>query len=107
MNFIITQRLIPIKSDLPNRRSGSRITKVRFLVAHDTGCKNAQANNFYRNYINQPALSASAHIFVDDKEIIEVIPSFDKPEKAWHVLYEKPLDNQLYGDDANDCAIGI
>lgn len=107
LKYSITQKLIPIKKDLPNRRGGSKIKKVRFLVAHDTGVLNAPANNFYRNYINQPAVSASAHIFVDDKEIIEVIPSFENPEKAWHVMYDKPKDNQLYGVDANDGAIGV
>ncbi|WP_413467483.1 hypothetical protein [Metabacillus niabensis] len=30
-------------------------------------------------------------------------------EKAWHVQYNKPYDNRLFGDDANDCdcAIGV
>ncbi|WP_235929795.1 hypothetical protein [Chengkuizengella marina] len=31
----------------------------------------------------------------------------DTPEKAWHVQYQKPLDNQLFGDDANDIAAGV
>lgn len=105
--YEITQKLIPIKKDLPSRRNGSRIKKVLFLVCHDTGNLDVPANNYYRNYINNPNVSASAHIFVDDKEIIEVIPSFVNPEKAWHVLYDRPLDNQLFGDDANDCAIGV
>ncbi|MCX6248536.1 MAG: N-acetylmuramoyl-L-alanine amidase, partial [Bacteroidetes bacterium] len=30
-----------------------------------------------------------------------------KPEKAWHVLYNVPTDNQLYGFNANDAAIGV
>jgi N-acetylmuramoyl-L-alanine amidase len=29
------------------------------------------------------------------------------PEKAWHVLYNKPKDNQMFGADANDAAIGV
>ncbi|NBI28158.1 N-acetylmuramoyl-L-alanine amidase [Chengkuizengella sp. YPA3-1-1] len=49
----------------------------------------------------------SAHIFVDDTGIYECIPLLtDTPEKAWHVLYQKPLDNQIFGD-ANDIAAGV
>jgi N-acetylmuramoyl-L-alanine amidase CwlA len=107
MKYQITHKLIPIKATLPNRRSGSNISKVRFLTAHDTGNLDVPANNYYRNYNRTYGeKSASAHIFIDDTEIIEVIPAFKNPEKAWHVLYDRPLDNQKYGDDANDCAIG-
>jgi N-acetyl-anhydromuramyl-L-alanine amidase AmpD len=52
-------------------------------------------------------MSASAHVFVDDKEAIICIPCLEKPEKAWHVQYNKVRDNALYGDDANDVAIGL
>jgi N-acetylmuramoyl-L-alanine amidase CwlA len=107
MKYQITQKLIPIKKDLPCRRNGSKIGKVGFIVAHDVGNLDVPANNYYRCYINNPDKSASAHIFLDDKEIIEVIPAFKNPEKAWHVLYDRPLDNQKYGDDANDIAIGV
>lgn len=91
------------------RRSGQLMSKVGFIVAHDTGNPNstAQGNiNYYENSRNE--ISASAHIFVDDKGIYECIPALTgTPEKAWHVLYDKSLDNQLYGDDANDIAIGV
>lgn len=108
MKYEITQKLLPIKTTLPNRRSGAKITKVGFLVAHDTGNLDVPAINYYINWNRTyDEKSASAHIFIDDKEIIEVIPAFTNPEKAWHVLYDKPLDNQKYGDDANDIAIGI
>lgn len=49
-------------------------------------------------------MSASAHTFIDDTDIIECIPL---TEKAWHVLYDITLDNQKFGDDANDIAIGV
>ena len=83
---------------------------VKFVVAHDTGNPNssAQANrNYYENSRNDE--SASAHIFVDDKGIIECIPALTSanPEKAWHVLYDVPTDNNLFGYNANDAAIGV
>ncbi len=53
-------------------------------------------------------MEASAHIFVDDKEIIECIPFLTAPpEKAWHVVYNTPIDNKLFGVDANDAAGGV
>lgn len=93
------------------RRSGRPITPgVKFIVAHDTGNPNSTANGnvrYYQNTVNE--MSASAHLFVDDREIIECIPALTgaPPEKAWHVLYGVPADNNLYGFDANDAAIGV
>jgi hypothetical protein len=93
------------------RRSGLLISPgIKFIVAHDTGNPQSTARgnrNYYEN--SRDADSASAHIFVDDKEIIECIPALtsDKPEKAWHVLYNVPTDNQLFGFNANDAAIGV
>ncbi|MDR5760986.1 peptidoglycan recognition family protein [Caballeronia sp. LZ035] len=93
------------------RRSGEFINPgVKFVVAHDTGNpgSTARANvSYYQNSRNEK--SASAHIFVDDKSIVECIPAMtgDQPEKAWHVLYGVPTDNRLFGFDANDAAIGV
>ncbi|WP_336784003.1 peptidoglycan recognition family protein [Paenibacillus illinoisensis] len=94
------------------RRPGRLINKVGFVVAHDTGNPNSTATgnvNYYENSRNLE--SASAHIFVDDKHIIECIPAGlvgnKYAEKAWHVLYNVPTDNILFGEDANDAAIGI
>ncbi|MEK5036282.1 peptidoglycan recognition family protein [Paenibacillus sp. FSL R7-0302] len=91
------------------RRSGIKMPGVRFLVAHDTGNPGSTARGnvkFYENSRNE--LSASAHTFIDDVSIIECIPATTgTPEKAWHVLYNVTTDNALYGDDANDVAIGI
>lgn len=104
---------VPVKYDfLPigTRRSGQPITskKPLFAVAHDTGNPHttAQTNvNYYRNtYMENWATVASAHIFVDDKECIVCIPV---TEKAWHVIYNTPTDNQWYGADANDVAFGV
>jgi len=79
---------------------------VQFIVAHDTGNpgSTARANvSYYENSRDQ--MSASAHLFVDDKEIIECVPALTGPaEKAWHVVYDTPIDNSIFGDDANDLA---
>ena len=44
----------------------------------------------------------SAHTFIDDKTILEIIPI---NEVAYHVRYGVPTDNDLYGYDANKAAI--
>ncbi|WP_211240396.1 peptidoglycan recognition protein family protein [Staphylococcus haemolyticus] len=104
---------VPVKYDfLPigTRRSGQPLTskKPLFAVAHDTGNPEttAQTNvNYYKNtYMIDWSIVASAHIFVDDKECIVCIPV---TEKAWHVLYNTPTDNQWYNADANDVAFGV
>jgi len=93
------------------RRSGLMINPaVKFIVAHDTGNPDSMARNnvdYYERTNNE--MEASAHIFVDDREIIECIPSIttDHPEKAWHVRYNVGKDNELYGCEANDTAIGV
>lgn len=84
-------------------RSKQKINKVIFLVAHETANNNTGADG-HRNYFNNITFQASAHTFIDDGKILEIIPL---NEKAWHVQYEKPVDNRLFGDDANDAAIGV
>lgn len=90
------------------RRSGSPADQIKFLVAHDTGNEgsSARANVMYYER-SKDEISASAHIFIDNFEIIECIPAFEKPEKAWHVLYNVDTDNERFGVNANDSAIGI
>jgi N-acetylmuramoyl-L-alanine amidase len=89
--------------NLGNARSGEKLESVKFIVSHSTGNpgSTAYAN---RNYFNNRQPSASAHTFIDDRYILEIIPL---DEKAWHVLYEKPNDNRMFGVDANDAAIGV
>jgi N-acetylmuramoyl-L-alanine amidase len=106
--YIITPRYLT-----PNtkRRSGKFISpSVKFIVAHDTGNPGSTAAGnvkYYEKTNNE--INASAHIFLDDKEIIECIPALtgNKPEKAWHVLYNVTTDDHLYGCNANDAAIGV
>lgn len=107
MKYPITARYLTKPS---KRRSGLVMSPgVRFIVAHDTGNPNSTAAGnvrYYENSYNDQ--SASAHIFVDDHEIIECIPALiAPPEKAWHVLYNVPTDNQLYGYNTNDATIGV
>lgn len=93
------------------RRSGQLIhPSVKFVVAHDTGNPKSTASgnvSYYERTNNETY--ASAHIFIDDKEIIECIPALtsERPEKAWHVRYNMSKDNELYGFEANDVAIGV
>lgn len=82
---------------------------VKFVVAHDTGNPESTARgnvSFYEN--SRDLISASAHIFVDDRQILECIPALTGvPEKAWHVLYERKEDNILFGFNSNDAAISV
>lgn len=105
--YIVTPRYLSKPS---KRRSGKLIVGgVKFIVAHDTGNPSSSAANnvaYYERSRNDQ--SASAHIFVDNREILECIPALTAPpEKAWHVLYGLETDNHIYGYDANDAAIGV
>jgi N-acetylmuramoyl-L-alanine amidase len=106
MKYDITPMYLPINS---KRRSGIKMPRVSFIVAHDTGNKNSTAKQNIQYYINSAFEQyASAHIFVDDTGIYECIPALTGvPEKAWHVLYEKTFDNELFGDDSNDIGVGV
>ena len=107
LEYTITQFLLPISK----RRSGRLANKIRFLVAHDTGNPGSTAQGnvaYYAKSCQQQ--SASAHLFVDDKQIIECVPALTaRPEKAWHVRYDCPekRDLALYKCHANDAAIGV
>lgn len=108
MKYHITTRYLSKPS---KRRSGlPMLPGVKFVVAHDTGNPNSTAaQNVAYFERSRDEMSASAHLFVDDQEIIECIPAVedDIPEKAWHVLYNVEADNQLFGFNANDAAIGV
>jgi exopolysaccharide biosynthesis protein len=110
MGFKMKYEITPIYLTKPSkRRSGIKMEKVKFITAHDTGNENSTAKGnvtYYERSKNE--MSASAHIFVDDKQIIECIPFLTAPpEKAWHVIYNAEKDNQMFGDDANDTSGGI
>ncbi len=95
-----------------NTRPGTRLTTgtPAFFVAHDTGNPGASADNHYRYFNGLKDRSASAHTFIDDKKILEIIPAGTGPdpaEKAWHVLYNVTTDNEQFGYDANNAALGV
>lgn len=106
MKYEIVKQYITPKTQ---RRPGLSMPYVGFIVSHDTGNDGSSASanvRYYENSHNE--ISASAHTFIDDKQIIECIPATTaKPEKAWHVRYNVKKDNELYGGDANDIAIGV
>lgn len=98
----ITEKLIPINT---KRRPGLVLKGVYFLTAHDTANSGSTADGNVSYFINSAnEMEASAHYFVDDKEIICAIPP---EEKAWHVRYVSVKDNEIYGRDANDWALSI
>ncbi|WP_430788512.1 peptidoglycan recognition protein family protein [Virgibacillus flavescens] len=86
-------------------RSGEKLESgdPEFFVAHETANNGATADNHY-TYFQNITFQASAHTMIDSTKILEIIPL---DEKAWHVQYQKTIDNMLYGDDANDAAIGV
>lgn len=108
-SYSITPLLAPLGS---RRRPGRSIPDVKFIVAHDTGNAGASARGharFYRNDPNPPLNKvSSAHIFVDDEDIVETVPALTaSPEQALHVLRSVPTDNLIFGVDANAAAIGV
>lgn len=111
MKYTIIQKHLTVNT---KRRSGILLDHPEFLVAHDTGNKGSTALGnveFYEGSNNVEF--ASAHLFIDDVNIIECIPSGLVPndptpaEKAWQVLYDVHTDNDMFGFDSNDCAIGF
>ncbi|MFB1100926.1 N-acetylmuramoyl-L-alanine amidase [Terribacillus sp. JSM ZJ617] len=98
--YAIEQKYITNKVARPRKKlTGS---KPSFLVSHETANNSADAHDHY-SYFQNTKLAASAHTFIDDEVILEIIPL---DEVAYHVQYQKPYDNQRFGDDANDDAIG-
>jgi N-acetylmuramoyl-L-alanine amidase len=105
MKFTIKKAYLP----KGKRRPGVYV-KPCFGVLHDTGNEGSTAANNVKYYSNTPndPTSASAHTFIDDKEIIECVPlTLDRAERAHHVRYNVPQDNHLFGDDANDIGAGV
>ncbi len=77
---MLIQKYIPTNT---LRRPGLPILKVKYIVVHDTGNLNSTALQNVDYYIKSAnETTASAHTFVDDKDIVECIPD---TEKAYHV----------------------
>lgn len=110
MSFKRKYEIIPRYLSGPSlRRPCIPLQTCCFMVAHDTGNPGSTAAGnvgYYERSRNEQ--EASAHIFVDDTQIIECIPFLTAPaEKAWHVRYNPTIDNQIFGDDADDVAGGV
>src|SRR5690554_3479524 len=83
-------------------RSGQKNNGIEFVVSHETANNTAGADAHQR-YFQNITFQASAHTFIDDKKILEIIPL---DEKAWHVQYRQ--DKRLLGlGYANDKSIGV
>lgn len=112
MKYEIKYDLLPLVNI--GRRQGGKIGKVKFATLHDVGNDGFNKNTGRKEgttargniqyYKNTPNVQASAHSFIDDKEILICVPL---NEKAFHVIYNVTTDNNMYGDDANDIAIGV
>lgn len=91
----------PIKYNYSSRHDN----KVRFLVIHDTGNygKGANALSHY-NYFGGGNRNASAHYFVDDKGIIQIIGD---SYSAWHCGDKWNRKYATRNDVTNSNSIGI
>ncbi|WP_127506996.1 peptidoglycan recognition protein family protein [Paenibacillus humicus] len=108
-NYPIERRYVAVRS---NTRPGTRLITgcPAFLVAHDTGNPGAGADAHFRYFDTLRDRTASAHVFIDDKRILEIIPAGtgdQAAEKAWHVIRNVTTDNERFGYDANDAALGV
>lgn len=85
MSFTVKYPIIPrYLTSGTKRRSGKAISPaVKFIVAHDTGNPNGTANGNVQYYErSRNDISASAHLFVDDREIIECVPALTGPPES-------------------------
>ena len=90
----INERLI--KNNYSSRNSKS----IKYIVIHDTGNTSIGSDaNAYYNYFNTKNRQASAHYFVDDKQILRVVKDSDK---SWHCG-----DGRGLNGITNDNSIGI
>jgi len=99
----IKQQYLPVPSQ---RRSGEKLDKVQYIVAHDTGGVDGTAQSNVDWYIQTAngIKQASAHVFVDDTEAIWCVP---EDEKAWSVRYDAGIAPNVAPHFMNDCAIAV
>lgn len=94
-------QLLPISE----RRPGIKNLGISYIVCHDTGTAQANAQTEVDYYVTSDnQMQASAHYFVDDVAAIMCIP---EEEKAWHVRYDAGIAPNVAGNFANDHALGI
>lgn len=75
--------MIKITKKLITRNFSKRTNfNIKYIVIHDTANTNTGANaQAHYNYFNNNDLDKSAHYFVDDKEILQII---EDKNRAWH-----------------------
>lgn len=97
MNF----QFKPIKYNYSSRHGN----KIRFIVIHDTGNygKGANALSHYR-YFNGGNRNASAHYFVDDKGVVQIIGD---SYSAWHCGDKWNRKYATRNDVTNSNSLGI
>lgn len=95
-------------------RPASKLGVVKGIIMHYTANSGASAKN-HQKYFNGTAIAnksyASAHIFIDDNDVIEIIPLNEVAYHANESGYSKVTKfkgNYGYsGSNANGCTIGI
>lgn len=89
-----------IKKLIDKNYSNRDNQEIKYIVIHDTGNINTGANaEAHYNYFNNNNLDRSAHYFIDDKEIIQII---EDKNRAWHCG-----DGKGENGITNDNSIGI
>lgn len=74
--------MLPIKKKLIQYNFTADVNRPVYIVVHDTGNTSVGANaEMHYRYFNGGDRQASAHFFVDDKEIIQTVEIKDK---SWH-----------------------
>ena len=67
-------KYMPISNRLQFSSQKRKLSSIRFIVIHDTGNRSAGADAMaHYRYLNRAKRYGSAHYFVDDKQIIQVI----------------------------------
>lgn len=80
------------------------IINVKYIVIHDTGVKGQSAKD-NANYFYSENRGASAHYFVDENDIYEVV---SPNKKGWHIGDDRAGDSHDVGDLINNSnTIGI
>lgn len=88
-----------------NNQGSANTCNPKYIVVHDTGnmSRGAGSNNHYKWLNNNNDLGRSAHIFVDDKEALQVIP-FNHMSYHTGVIYGSYIE---VPDCKNHNSIGI
>lgn len=101
----ITLKHLPIIEQ--GRRSGIKNDGIKYILCHDTGNSGSTAAGNVAYYHQMPDVSikqTSVHYFVDDKDIIQIVP---EDEKTWHVNYGTGIAPNIAPHFMNDCSISI